>query len=143
MSGLRRLLHGWAGLVGGVVVAVLLALAYVAWPSGDSKTATAYFTKTVHLYSGSDVVILGVKVGKVRTVDPVGDKVKVTFEYDASQKVPADAHAIIVEPTIVADRVVQLAPAYGGGAVLADHATIPTERTGIPVELDEFNKNVT
>ncbi|MFL6239337.1 MAG: MCE family protein [Actinomycetes bacterium] len=144
MRRLLGILHGWVAVIAGVVAAALvLMLAIVVWPSGDTKTATAYFSRTVHLYAGSDVVVLGVKVGSVRSVKPVGAQVRVTFAYKASQKIPANVHAVIVEPTIVADRVLQLAPAYGGGPVLADHATIPEQQTGIPVELDEFDRNVT
>jgi phospholipid/cholesterol/gamma-HCH transport system substrate-binding protein len=144
MTETRSFFRGWAGVGGGILAAALvIGLLLVAWPSGGSKTGTAYFTKTVHLYPGSDVVVLGVKGGSVTSVEPQGDQVRVKFTYKSSLKVPADAHAVIVEPTIVADRVMQLAPAYGGGDVLADGATIPTQRTGIPVELDEFNRNVT
>src|SRR4051812_22350579 len=144
MRRLLSFLHGWVAVIAGVVAAALvLMLAMVVWPTTGAKTATAYFSRTVHLYPGSDVVVLGVKIGTVRKVEPVGSQVRVTFDYKASQKVPADVHAVIVEPTIVADRVLQLAPAYGGGPVLADRARIPADRTGIPVELDEFNRNVT
>jgi phospholipid/cholesterol/gamma-HCH transport system substrate-binding protein len=137
-------LKGWTGVIAAVVSASLvLMLAWVVWPSSNARMATAYFSKTVHLFRGSDVVVLGVKVGTVSSVDPVGSQVRVKFSYDASQKIPANVHAIIVEPTIVADRVLQLAPAYGGGPVLADGAVIPEQRTGIPVELDDFNRNVT
>ena len=44
-------------------------------PSGrvrTTKTVTADFPRTVSLYEGSDVKILGVAVGKVDTVEPVG-----------------------------------------------------------------------
>src|SRR3954469_18281017 len=113
MRRLLAFLRGWVAVIAGVVAAALvLMLAVVVWPSGDVKTATAYFSRTVHLYPGSDVVVLGVKVGSVSKVEPVGEQVRVTFQYQAKQKVPADVHAIIVEPTIVADRVLQLAPAY-------------------------------
>jgi phospholipid/cholesterol/gamma-HCH transport system substrate-binding protein len=144
MRGLFAAMRGWSGIaVAALVAGVIFLLAWAVWPSGHSKTATAYFSRTVHLYAGSDVVVLGVKIGTVKKVEPAGEQVKVTFSYKASQKIPADVHAVIVEPTIVADRVLQLAPAYGGGPVLADRATIPLDHTGIPVELDEFNKNVT
>ena len=49
---------------------------------------------------------------------------------------------MIVTPTLVADRVVQLAPAYTGGAVMADKAVIPEQRTGIPQELDQVFANL-
>src|SRR3954467_7612686 len=105
MTRLADAVRGWSGVVAGVIAgALVLMLAVVVWPSGgDTKTATAYFSRTVHLYAGSDVVILGVQIGSPREGEPVGPQVRVTFAYKASQKVPADAHAVIIEPTIVAD----------------------------------------
>ena len=49
----------------------------------DKKYVIAYFPRTVSLYEGSDVRILGVPVGKVETVEPAGTKVEVKFYYDA------------------------------------------------------------
>jgi phospholipid/cholesterol/gamma-HCH transport system substrate-binding protein len=49
---------------------------------------------------------------------------------------------VILDPTLVADRVVQLAPVYSGGPVMADNATIPLQRNAVPVELDELNRNL-
>ena len=40
---------------------------------------------------------------------------RVEMEYDAKYDVPADAKAVIVTPTLVADRFVQLTPAYDEG----------------------------
>ncbi|MDT7570488.1 MAG: phospholipid/cholesterol/gamma-HCH transport system substrate-binding protein, partial [Actinomycetota bacterium] len=89
-----------------------------------------------------DVSVLGVKVGTVKRVVPQGTQVRVDFEYDAKQKIPAEAFAVFVEPTLVADRALQLAPVYDGGPVLEDKAVIPIARTAIPIELDEFNQNL-
>src|SRR3954470_1188262 len=137
MRRLLAFLRGWVAVIAGVVAAALvLMLAVVVWRRGDVKTATAYFSRTVHLFPGSDVVVLGVKIGSVRKVEPEGSRVRGTFDYKASQKIPADVHAIIIEPTIVADRVLQLAPAYSGGPVLDSPGSIPESHTGIPVELD-------
>ncbi|HET6818359.1 MAG TPA: MCE family protein [Mycobacteriales bacterium] len=127
----------------GVVIA--LALAVVLVPklfSGDTKKAIAYFPLAVHLYPGSDVDVLGVKVGTVTSVTPQATRVKVVMEYDASRRIPAGATATVDEPTLVADRVIELSPAYGGGPVLADGATIPIQRTGIPLELDQLTANL-
>jgi phospholipid/cholesterol/gamma-HCH transport system substrate-binding protein len=63
--------------------------------------------------------------------------------------VPADAHAIIVSPNLVAARFIQLTPAFdaggpdGGGKVLADGAQIGLDRTGVPVEWDEVKTQLT
>ena len=50
---------------------------------------------------------------------------KISFWYDARYKVPADAKAAILSPTLVTSRAIQLTPAYTGGPVMADDAVIP------------------
>src|SRR5690349_8733257 len=60
------------------------------------------------------------------------------MEYDDTYDVPADAQAVIVTPTLVADRFVQLTPVYESGPVLADGAEIELPDTGVPVELDRI-----
>jgi phospholipid/cholesterol/gamma-HCH transport system substrate-binding protein len=60
------------------------------------------------------------------------------MEYDSQYKVPQNAIAVIVANSIVSDRYIQLAPAYKGGAVLANDATIPVSRTASPAELDDI-----
>ena len=132
-----------AKVVAAVVAAVVVAFgAFQLLRPSDHKTATAYFPVAVHLYPGSDVDVLGVKIGSVESVTPDGDRVKVVITYDADRSVPADAVAVIGEPTLVADRVVELTPAYGGGPVLADGATIPLARTRVPLELDQLTGNL-
>ena len=108
----------------------------------EQKTLTASFPRTVSLYEGSDVRILGVPVGTVDSVTPTGTDVTVTMTYDAKYKVPADAEAVIVTPAIVGDRFVQLTPVYRGGKVLADGAKLSTERTSTPLELDEIYQSI-
>ncbi len=62
------------------------------------------------------------------------------MEYDPQYKLPAGAKAAIVTPTLTADRFVQIAPSYTGGAVMPDHARIPLPETGTPVELDRISQ---
>src|SRR4051812_21388000 len=144
MTAIRNLLTTTGAKVV-VAVVVVLALAAVVLPKafgGDTKRAVAYFPLAVHLYPGSDVDVLGVKIGKVTSVTPQATRVKVVMEYDAGRRIPANAQAVVDEPTLVADRVIELTPAYDGGAVLADGAEIPIQRTGIPLELDELTGNL-
>ena len=94
------------------------------------------------LYPGDKVQIMGVKVGQVDKITPVGDKMKVTFSYPKKYNVPADAIASVLNPTVVASRVIQLDPPYTGGPVLADNAVIPLERTQTPVEWDDIRGNL-
>src|SRR3546814_2223106 len=55
--------------------------------------------------------------------------------YDASFKIPADAKAVVITPTLVADRFVQLTPVYEEGPVMADKADIALKDRDVPVEL--------
>lgn len=130
--------------LGGAIlaVAVLAAALMLVFQGPEQRSLTAYFTKTVGLYKGADVRILGIPVGEVTSVQPVGDAVKVELKYDAKYKVPANAEAAIVNQTLVADRYVQLTPVYKGGPVLADGATLTTSRTAVPVEVDEVGANL-
>ncbi len=119
-------------------LALVTALLVTFWPGGGKKYVTADFPRTVSLYEGSDVKILGVAVGKVESVVPAGTKVKVKFSYDEKYKVPADAKAAVISPSIVGDRFVQLTPAYTKGDVLPDNARLGIDRTATPLELDEI-----
>lgn len=121
-----------------LVLALLAGLVVWLWPGGGTRTARAEFVRAVGLYAGSDVRILGVKVGEVTDVTPDGDRVVVEMTYDDKYSVPADAKAVVVAPSVVSDRYVQLTPVYDGGPKLADDARIGLERTAVPVELDRI-----
>ncbi|WP_018682847.1 MCE family protein [Actinokineospora enzanensis] len=104
----------------------------------NEKRYTAMFTGVVGLYEDNDVRVLGVRVGAVDKVIPRGDHVEVQLLVDRTIRLPADAHAVIVAPSLVSDRYVQLAPAYTAGQVLATGAVIPLDRTATPLEVDDL-----
>jgi len=131
-----------AGAIITVVVAVLAVLAafigYRMYQKATTTNVSAYFDNTLALYPGDRVQIMGVKVGSIDSIEPSGDRMKVNFHYDKQYKVPAQATASVLNPTVVASRVLQLDPPYTGGDVLADNAVIPMERTRTPVEWDDI-----
>ena len=127
------------------VLALVLLVTMTAWwlARDETRRVSAVLPSAVSLFKGSDVKIMGVRVGRVTSVTPRGTSVLVEMEYDAEHELPADVRAVVVSPSVIGDRVVQLTPAYGGGDVLADAATIPQERTVVPVELDDMVANTT
>lgn len=136
---MRRLpRRGRTAVATALALALLVGLAVAAWPRHGTRHLRAEFVRAVGLYPGSDVRILGVKVGEVTRVTPQGDRVVVDLTYDADQKVPADAKAVVVAPSVVSDRYVQLTPVYRSGPALADGATIRLRDTAVPVELDRI-----
>lgn len=130
------------GAIAGVVVALIVGGLVVFLPRLFENTITAYFPTTTGLYSGDDVRVLGVKVGSVGEIEPGPDFAKVTMSVDKSVDIPADAKAIIVAPSLVSGRFVQLTPVYAGGPTMQDGADIPVERTAVPVEWDEIKSEL-
>ncbi|OBI47772.1 virulence factor Mce family protein [Mycobacterium sp. E787] len=133
-------------IVGSLVIVLALVVGYAGWrlyQKLTNNTVVAYFPAANALYAGDKVQIMGLRVGTIDKIEPAGDKMKVTFHYENKYKVPANASAVILNPTLVASRAIQLEPAYKGGPVLADNAVIPEERTQVPVEWDTLRNSIT
>lgn len=126
-----------------VALALVLAAMLVLVDGGSGeKKVTAHFSRAVSIFVGTEVRILGVPVGEVTAVVPQGESVRVDMVYDDSYDVPADARAVIVTPTLVADRFIQLSPVHTEGPVMADGADIPLAETASPVELDRIYESL-
>jgi phospholipid/cholesterol/gamma-HCH transport system substrate-binding protein len=123
-------------LIGGAVVAVR------ALSAGGRTYVTAYFANSNGTYVGDHVLILGVPVGKIEKIEPQPDRVKIVFWFKDKYKVPANAKAAVISPTLVTARAIQLSPVYTGGAFLPDHAIIPQERTAVPMEWDDVRQQL-
>ncbi|MEU6820858.1 MCE family protein [Streptomyces atriruber] len=138
---------------GGRLVVILIVLALLAAGgiagvaalarAGDGKHITAYFDRAVAVHEGSDLRVLGVRVGRVDDIRPEGRQVRVRLTLDEGVKVPAQVQAVVVAPSVVSGRFVQLAPAYSSGPQIRDGAVITAEHTATPVEVDELLKSVT
>jgi phospholipid/cholesterol/gamma-HCH transport system substrate-binding protein len=130
-----------------VAVAVILVAAVVAatvvWRlDRPQRRLVAHFTSTIGVHPGSDLRVLGVRVGEVTAVTPEGPTVRVDLRYDTTYDFPADVQAIIVSPSIVSDRYIQLTPAYSGGPTLADGADLAVSRTAVPLEVDDVYRSL-
>jgi phospholipid/cholesterol/gamma-HCH transport system substrate-binding protein len=131
--------------IAAVLATVLVAGAVVA----DRELAkasrihlTAYFDNSNGIFPGDDVVMLGVPIGRIETIEPQPSRAKITFWIDDTQKVPAAANAVILSPQLVTAREIQLTPAYTGGPRLSDGAVIPQDRTAVPMEWDDLRKEL-
>jgi phospholipid/cholesterol/gamma-HCH transport system substrate-binding protein len=141
---MTKVLERLSGRLLAVVAAGLLLTAtfLLFTGGGEQRTLTAHFSRAVAIYKGSEVRLMGVRIGTVEAVVPEGDSVRVEMRYDGQYKLPAGAKAMIVTPTLVADRFVQISPAYTKGAVMQDGADIPLDRTASPVEIDRIYKSL-
>ena len=119
-------------LVGGVAVAVSTR------GLGGKTTIVAYFDNSNGIFGGDDVMILGVPVGKIVSIEPQPQRTKITFWVDDQYKVPADVKAVILNPELITARSIALTPAYTTGPSLPSGAVIPQDRTAVPVEWDDL-----
>ena len=130
----------------GIAVALVALLAvgvYLVWPNRGGHKIVAYFPTAVGLYPGDDVRVVGVPVGRIDSIQPRANDVKITMTVSDDVRVPADARAIIIAPNLVSARFIQLTPAFTGGTTMADGAEIGMDRTGVPVEWDEVKEQLT
>ncbi|MFN2526044.1 MAG: MCE family protein [Actinomycetota bacterium] len=139
---MTNLVRPLATLVVVLLIAGGVGTATVGDGEADTYTITAYFEKAIGLFENSDVDILGVPVGKVTQIEPVGRRVRVLMEIDRDHNVPADAFAQIVPISVISDRYIQLEPVYEGGPALEDGAVLDVDRTQIPAELDDVFKQL-
>jgi phospholipid/cholesterol/gamma-HCH transport system substrate-binding protein len=123
-------------LIAGVVVA-LRSTANI-----NRTNAIAYFDNSNGIFVGDEVRILGVPVGEIDKIEPQPGRVKISFWFGAEYKVPADAKAVILSPSLVTSRAIQLTPAYTEGLTMANDTVIPQDRTAVPVEWDDFRQQL-
>lgn len=133
-------LTGRLALAAALVVVLVAGLVVVLRATGviARTTVTAYFENSNGIFAGDDILILGVPVGRIDTIEPQAQQAKITFWFDASVPVPADVKAAIISPQLVTGRAIQLTPAYTGGLRLESDTVIPLERTAVPVSWDDF-----
>ena len=101
---------------------------------------TVEFADVVDLVPQSLVKVADVSVGSVRsvTLDPKTWHALVTVDINGDVKLPANAVARVRTTSLLGEKFVQLgAPDTGAAGTLADGATIPIDRSGRAVEVEE------
>lgn len=118
------------------VFALVVFAGYQVFRPPPPMTIAADFAFADGIYVGNRVHILGVPVGTVRAVEPSAKSVRVTMELAPDTKLPASAHAYIMNPAVISDRFIELTPSYTGGKELTDSSVIPLNRTHSPLRWD-------
>jgi phospholipid/cholesterol/gamma-HCH transport system substrate-binding protein len=132
------------GLAAVLVVALVAGFAVILRDGGGIGRThlVAYFDNSNGIFVGDEVRIVGVPVGEIDEIEPQPTQVKISFWLDDQYKVPADAKAVILSPSLVTSRAIQLTPAYVSGPVMADNTVIGRDRTVVPVEFDDFRQQL-
>ncbi|MBB1021308.1 MCE family protein [Dietzia sp. E1] len=133
---MSRFLSTTAARVVALLAVVVIVIGAVWFFTGRTKTIVAFFESTRGVYEDDTVRVLGVRVGRITEISAEGGLSRVTMAVDHDVPIPADANALLVAQSLVAERFIQLTPAYTGGEELEDGAAIPVEQTAVPVEWD-------
>lgn len=126
-------------LVGGLLVLSLIAGGVVLTTGNEpaTYTITADVDQAPSLFENGRVMVRGVRVGTISGVEPRPGGVRLTMAIDEGVNLPADAHLNVIPITVIADRYIQIEPAYTDGATMSDGDHIALEETTIPAELDD------
>jgi len=134
-TGRRRTIALVAGFAV-LAAAIIGVVGYSVKSLTNSITLTAQFDNAAGLYVQNVVAVVGMPVGKVTKITPKGGYVEVEFTVDKDVKIPADAHAVTINTSILTDRQIELTPPYSGGPVLQNHDTIGLPKTKTPIAFD-------
>ena len=135
-SGLRDLIVGAFVLIG------LTAIAYLSFQLGGAGYTgpgglklVAYFDEIGGLSIRAPVVIGGVKVGQVVSVDLDSDdfRARVTMDVDRSLALPDDSSASVVTQGVLGDKLVAIEPG-GSDEILSNGGTIEHTQSAVVLE---------
>ncbi len=144
----RWRMTGWsrrAQWIAAAVPVALLLLTFLVYPrAGGSRTVTAHFDRAVAVYPGTHLRVMGVRDRRGHRGRARGQQRSRRDDVrQASTSCRPTPGAAVVTPTLVADRYVQVFPAYSKGA--GDARTTPTSRCRArktPIELDRMFKSL-
>lgn len=125
-----------------VIVAAATLVAVDVFRGPATYPLTAVFAKAPGLFPGASVEVLGVPAGTVNSVKNVGDTVVVGMVVDNERSIPATATASLASPQLLGEPDIELSPGYTSGPRLAPGATIPMNRTSVPVSTDQLLRSL-
>lgn len=125
---------------------MVLGTAYIAFsvlhwrPLADYRSVTMKLDNANQLLPDSSVLLRGVKVGNVETIDRKDGKVVVKFRYDGKYKIPSDTGLRIEQLSAVGEPYIDFRPETLNGPYLADGSTIDIAKIKEPLSLPETFK---
>lgn len=137
---IKRLLVVAAVVVAVTVVVVVSVIGGFVLDDRKERNASKYcadMPDAIGLYDSNPVTQMGYKVGKVVSVVPQGDHVRVMFELNGDRKYPADVKAVTRSKSLLADRSLELVGNYTGGPALSS-SCVPLDHSYTPKSISEI-----
>ena len=130
------------GLVIGTII--VLGLGFLGFKKVSTRTVAycAELSDGIGLFPGNAVTRRGVRIGTIRSVKSSDGVAKVTFDVERDQKLPIDAMATSVAPSIIAVRQLAIIGDDLGGAKLPTGGCISRTRTNTPASISHALQSV-
>lgn len=118
-----------------------IAFSVLNWrPLTDYKAATLKLNDANQLLKGSSVLLRGVKVGDVQSIERRDGKVEIRLRYDGKYQIPQATGLKIEQLSAVGEPYVDFMPDSLNGPYLSDGAVIDTAKVKEPLPLPETFK---
>lgn len=106
-------------------------------------TASIQLTDAVNLVPRSPVLLSGIKVGQVTSVDTMTTGVMVNFRIDDDYHVPLDSGVIIEHLSALSEPYIEFEPNAPGGPYIADGQRIGADDVRMPASIPEMARALT
>lgn len=138
----------WISL-GSIAAVSVLCAGYLAFGVVGTHVFTDYTTASMQLSNsgnlavGSPVLLTGVEVGKVTSVDTTEAGAQVRLRIDERYRIPIDSDVSIESLSALGEPYVEFAPKTDGGPFLRSGQTIATDRITMPLSVPDVSRLIT
>ncbi|MFQ5458754.1 MAG: MlaD family protein [Myxococcota bacterium] len=135
-------------LVLGIFLIISLGiLAYLAMQTGaftieDRVPMSLVFEDAAGIVTDSAVMIAGVQVGRVSSLDVRHDKAVVHTEVNRSAEIREDVQALIRARSLLGEKYIELKPQTKSAAVAPPDYEVPVQQTGFSTEIDQLTTKI-
>ncbi|MFD0364157.1 MlaD family protein [Nocardia sp. GCM10030253] len=135
--------------LGGIAAILVLGVGYLTFgvvrydPFADYTNASMVLRNSGGLGVGSPILLTGIEVGKVTSVDNTSSGVEVGFRVDSSHRLPTDSTVTIEQLSALGEPYVQFVPNADGGPYLKDGQRLESSTVRMPLSIPEVARLVT
>ncbi|WP_405489882.1 MlaD family protein [Nocardia sp. NBC_00511] len=132
----------------GIAAVTVLGASYLTFgvvradPFAEYTRASMTLANSGGLSVGSPVLLTGMRVGKITSVDSTASGVEVGFRIDADRKLPTDSDITIEQLSALGEPYVEFRPKTGAGPYLHDGQRLDTSAVKSPLSIPEVSRLV-
>lgn len=132
----------------GIAAVTVLGASYLTFgvvradPFAEYTRASMVLANSGGLSVGSPVLLTGMRVGKITSVDSTASGVEVGFRIDADRKLPTDSDITIEQLSALGEPYVEFRPKTGAGPYLHDGQRLDTSAVKSPLSIPEVSRLV-